>query len=108
MIARRSVASSPTDAVALTGIAYAGRRGIAKVEISLDGGATWVECKLVSPQAPNVWSLWRYEWNKPGPARYTLEVRATDGRGEIQTAQRQDAFPDGASGYDRKSVQVDA
>ncbi len=96
------------ERVALSGIAYAGRRGIAKVEISLDGGATWVECKLLNPQTPNVWSLWRYEWNKPSPARYTLEVRAIDGHGDLQTAHRQDAFPDGASGYDRKSVQVDA
>ncbi len=94
------------EQVALSGIAYAGKRGITKVEISLDGGASWVECKLLSPQAPNVWSLWRYEWNKPSPARYSLEVRATDGRGELQIAQRQDSFPDGASGYDRESVVV--
>ena len=95
------------EQIALSGVAYAGKRGIAKVEISLDGGASWVECKLVSPQTPNVWSLWRYEWNKPGPARYTLEVRAVDGRGKMQIAQRQDAFPDGASGYDRESVIID-
>jgi DMSO/TMAO reductase YedYZ molybdopterin-dependent catalytic subunit len=95
------------ERIALSGIAYAGERGIAKVEISLDGGATWVECKLVSPQTPSVWSLWRYEWTKPGPAQYALEVRATDGRGELQTAQRHSAFPDGASGYDRESVVVD-
>ena len=90
----------------LTGIAFAGERGIAKVEVSLDGGASWVKCELVTPQTPSVWSLWRYEWNAPSPARHTLEVRATDGRGVMQTAQRQGPSPDGASGYDEESVRV--
>lgn len=101
---RRGVAAG-TD-VELTGIAFAGKRGITKVEVSLDGGASWVKCELVTPQAPGVWSLWRYEWRTPSPARYTLEVRATDGGGLTQTAHRQGASPDGASGYDREPVRV--
>jgi DMSO/TMAO reductase YedYZ molybdopterin-dependent catalytic subunit len=92
----------------LTGIAFAGERGIAKVEVSLDGGTSWVDCELVTPQAPGVWSLWRYVWNAPSPARYELEVRATDGRSTMQTARRQDPSPDGASGFDREAVRVES
>jgi DMSO/TMAO reductase YedYZ molybdopterin-dependent catalytic subunit len=103
----------PRDTVAagkrapITGIAFAGRRGIRTVEVSLDGGARWVPCELVTPTRPGVWSLWRYEWNEPTEGHTTLEVRATDGNGRIQTAQREDPSPDGASGYDRESVRVE-
>lgn len=90
----------------ITGIAFAGQRGISRVEISLDGGSNWVACELLTPRRPGVWSLWRYQWDRPTTGRYTLEVRAIDGTGRIQTAQRQDAWPNGASGYDREAAQV--
>lgn len=90
----------------LTGIAFAGARGIRKVEVSLDDGQEWVACKLVTPRRANAWSQWRYDWRKPVPGTYALRVRATDGKGELQTAHRQSAFPDGASGYDRLQVAV--
>ena len=49
-------AAQPAD---LTGIAFAGERGISRVEVSLDGGGSWLECELVTPQHAGVWSLWR-------------------------------------------------
>ncbi len=83
----------------LSGVAYAGARGIQKVEVSLDGGASWQACELATGPAPNAWSLWRYTWQNPKPGRYKVLVRATDGRGELQTAIEQGSYPDGASGY---------
>lgn len=90
----------------LTGVAFAGRRGIARVELSLDDGGTWVPCELVTGKKSGVWSLWRYVWRKPVAGRYTFRVRAIDGRGAIQDAHRHNAYPDGATGYDQLEVGV--
>lgn len=92
----------------LSGIAFAGRRGIAKVEISFDDGKTWATCRLATPEMPDVWSLWRYTWPAPTAGDHTLMVRATDGSGKLQTAVPQDAAPDGASGYHEIDVDVTA
>ena len=84
--------------VAVTGIAFAGRRGIMKVEVSLDDGRTWLPCELVTGEKLHVWSLWRYERGKPTGGHHTLQVLATDGTGQLQTARLTDTFPNGASG----------
>lgn len=84
--------------VAVTGIAFAGRRGIMKVEVSLDDGRTWLLCELVTGEKLHVWSLWRYVWGKPTAGHHTLQVRATDGTGQLQTARLTDTFSNGASG----------
>jgi DMSO/TMAO reductase YedYZ molybdopterin-dependent catalytic subunit len=99
--------SLPAGAPAeLAGIAFAGERGIARVEVSLDDGRTWAACELVTPERPGAWSLWRYEWPKPTAGSDAIKVRATDGRGRVQTAIEHGPFPDGASGYDAESVRV--
>jgi DMSO/TMAO reductase YedYZ molybdopterin-dependent catalytic subunit len=90
--------------VELTGIAYAGARGVRGVEVSLDGGTRWVRCELITGERPHVWSSWRYVWPNPSPGRHTLVVRAIDGTGEIQTARRKGRFPSGAAGHHRMQV----
>jgi DMSO/TMAO reductase YedYZ molybdopterin-dependent catalytic subunit len=90
--------------VELTGMAYAGARGIRGVEVSLDDGIHWVACELVTGERTHVWSLWRYVWPNPSPGRHALVVRAIDGTGEIQTARRKGRFPSGATGYHRMQV----
>jgi DMSO/TMAO reductase YedYZ molybdopterin-dependent catalytic subunit len=97
------LAGAPGD---LTGIAFAGERGIARVEVSLDDGTSWTVCELITPDRPGAWSLWRYEWLKPTAGSDSIKVRATDGQGRLQTASEHDPFPDGASGYDAESVRV--
>ena len=96
-------AGQPAD---LTGIAFAGARGVSKVEVSLDGGKSWLDCELVTPGHAGVWSLWRYHWARPATGSHTIQVRATNGRGRLQTGVRQDSYPDGASGYDTRSLRV--
>lgn len=99
----RLAAGRPAE---LTGMAFAGARGVRGVEVSLDGGAHWERCELVTGERPHVWSLWRYTWLHPSAGRRTLLVRATDGTGAVQTAVRRGRFPSGASGYDRMDVSV--
>ena len=89
----------------LAGIAFAGDRGISKVEVSVDGGKTWQTATLKDPLGPYTWRLWRLEWDaKPG--EYTVVVRATDGTGKVQTSTETDTLPNGATGWDTKSVRV--
>src|SRR5207244_1859065 len=65
--------------VAVSGVAYAGTRGIGKVEVSTDGGATWTEAQRTAPLSQLTWVLWNLDWQPPKEGSYQLVVRATDG-----------------------------
>jgi DMSO/TMAO reductase YedYZ molybdopterin-dependent catalytic subunit len=89
----------PLAPVTLAGIAFAGERGIARVEVSADGRKTWLRMKVKPALSPYAWSLWSGRWQPPGPGSYTLEVRAWDKEGNLQEAAWRSPLPDGASGY---------
>ena len=90
--------------VAVAGVAWAPDRGINAVEVRVDGGG-WSQAKLSTPISKATWVQWLYDWDAPSGA-HTLEVRATDGTGEIQTDQRSNPAPDGARGHHAVSVNV--
>jgi len=101
----RDVVSAGT--VEVGGVAFAGDRGISKVEVSTDGGDTWAEATIVENPSPAglSWVTWRHEWiGRPGS--HDLAVRATDGTGELQTNEHASELPDGASGWHRITVGV--
>ncbi|MCL5962183.1 MAG: molybdopterin-dependent oxidoreductase [Chloroflexi bacterium] len=83
--------------VPVGGIAYAGAKGISRVEVQMDDGP-WVEAKLrLPPLSPLTWVQWRYDFPyKSGT--HTFRVRAYDGKGKLQTLEPHDTFPDGATG----------
>lgn len=83
----------------LAGIAYAGDRGIEKVEVSTDGGRFWQPASLEKALSPYTWVRWARQWTPAVPGRYTLVVRATDGQGHLQTSRRTESLPNGASGW---------
>jgi DMSO/TMAO reductase YedYZ molybdopterin-dependent catalytic subunit len=84
--------------VPIGGIAWAGDRGIRKVEVQVDGG-DWVEATLRTPPlSPLTWVQWRYDWPL-ARGSHTFRVRATDGSGTLQIEQPADTYPDGATGY---------
>lgn len=84
--------------VPIGGIAWAGDRGIKKVEVQVDNGP-WTEATLRTPPlGPLTWVQWRYDWPLVRGA-HTFRVRATDGTGALQTDKLQDTYPDGATGY---------
>jgi len=65
------------------GVAWAGERKIARVEVRVGGGA-WQAASLAAAPAALIWTPWSYEWQVPSSGRYALEVRATDEDGRTQ------------------------
>jgi len=91
--------------VSITGVAFAGTRGISKVEVSTDGGKSWSSAPFRAPLSPLTWVLWTADWTPPTEGAYRLLVRATDGAGALQDQQTAASYPSGASGY--HAIQVD-
>jgi DMSO/TMAO reductase YedYZ molybdopterin-dependent catalytic subunit len=90
----------------IAGIAWAGDRGISKVEVSTDGGKKWTEAMVREPISDMSWSQWAYRWTPQTKGRQAVQCRATDGTGKVQTAREAPPHPDGASGYDETPVEV--
>jgi DMSO/TMAO reductase YedYZ molybdopterin-dependent catalytic subunit len=88
------------EAVPLGGVAFAGDRGISKVEISGDDGQTWTPASEISqPLSPYTWVIWKTNYSPGRVGQIVLSVRATDGDGIVQTSEEQDTLPDGATGH---------
>jgi len=97
--------SGNNNAPLVAGYAFAGDRGVTKVELSFDGGKSWQEAELKNPISNITWALWAYEWH-PQKGDYTIWARATDGTGQTQTPNVTQTFPNGATGYPEVSVTV--
>ena len=93
-------------ATTIGGVAYAGARGISKVELSTDGGRTWREADLGRRFSNITWRRWALEWSPPAPGFHRLVVRAYDDGGALQTANGQDPLPSGATGLHTFQVEV--
>ena len=82
--------------VPIGGIAYAGARGVSKVEVRVNSGP-WQEAELRAPLSETTWAIWRFEWPFT-PGEHTFEVRCAEGDGTPQIEVSQPARPDGSSG----------
>jgi len=90
--------------VAVAGVAWAPHRGISRVEVNVDGGP-WHAAKLAAAIGTDTWRQWMWAWDAPS-GLHTLQVRATDGTGAVQTSARAGVFPSGATGWDSVVVTV--
>ncbi len=100
----RAGASLPAGPVTIAGVAWAPDRGISKVEVSIDGGP-WQACTLSAAISRATWVQWELAWT-PTQGHHRIEVRATDGTGEVQTADVTPPAPDGARGHHTIEVDV--
>jgi DMSO/TMAO reductase YedYZ molybdopterin-dependent catalytic subunit len=91
--------------IEIAGTAYAVHRGISAVEVRVDGG-DWVRAELGGVPSPDTWRKWAVQWDVDA-GEHTIEARATDGFGEVQTDEVADVAPDGASGYAVVSFRVE-
>jgi len=81
--------------VYVTGVAFSGGTAIKRVEVSSDGGKTWVDAPFIGPD------LGRFAWRqfamplRMAAGNYVLTSRATDSTGRVQPEQRSE----NAGGY---------
>jgi DMSO/TMAO reductase YedYZ molybdopterin-dependent catalytic subunit len=90
--------------VTIAGVAWAQRRGIRSVELSIDGGA-FTPAELRPVPSVDTWVQWRYAW-KATTGPHSLTVRTTDRTGALQAKVRATPFPSGATGWQTISVTV--
>ena len=96
----------PAGPVVAAGVAAAGNRGIFRVEISLDEGATWADATLEPSINPDfTWVRWVFPFEATGPAANIL-MRATDGEGNVAPKEANPPLPNGATGWPQRSVRV--
>jgi DMSO/TMAO reductase YedYZ molybdopterin-dependent catalytic subunit len=88
----------------IDGIAWAPDRGIIAVELSIDGGP-WTKTEISRPISKATWVQWMLQWDAKVGA-HTIEVRATDGTGQVQTSDQTPPAPDGARGHQKITVNV--
>ena len=68
----------------LEGRAWSGWGPIERVEVSLDGGATWDDAELGEQVGERAWRGWSYAWGSPTPGSHVICSRATDAAGNAQ------------------------
>ncbi len=68
---------------AVSGLAWSGRGRIARVEVSVDGGARWAEAEILSRVEPKAPVRFQYMWEWAGREAILLS-RATDEAGYVQ------------------------
>jgi sulfane dehydrogenase subunit SoxC len=67
----------------LTGLAWSGRGRIERVEVTTDGGRTWVKAELQEPRLPIALTRFRLAWRFEGQDT-TIASRAIDETGYVQ------------------------
>ena len=67
----------------ITGLAWSGRGRITRVEVTTDGGSTWVPAQLQEPVLPKCATRFRHIWNWDG-GEALLMSRAIDETGYVQ------------------------
>jgi DMSO/TMAO reductase YedYZ molybdopterin-dependent catalytic subunit len=100
----RHGAGAQAGRVPVAGVAWAPDRGISAVEVRVDDGP-WQTATLSAAISKATWVQWLYSWDAT-PGSHLLEVRATDGTGEVQTDKKSNPAPDGARGHHTVLVNV--
>lgn len=103
--APRGLDRIPAGPFVIGGVAWAQTIGIDGVELSIDEGP-WVSAELADEVNDITWRQWSYGWDAT-PGRHSVTVRAKDRNGSIQTADRSEPLPNGASGHHTVVVLVD-
>ncbi|MCK0174906.1 MULTISPECIES: molybdopterin-dependent oxidoreductase [Mycobacteriaceae] len=96
--------------VTFGGVAWAqDSGGVRKVEVRIDppgGEGEWRQAVLGESYSDDTWRLWSIDWEAGAPGLYSITVRATDDTGTVQTPERADPVPDGATGWHRITFAV--
>ena len=93
--------------VPIGGIAYAGVRGISKVEIQVYNRDEWYEAELRQPLSDASWVIWRVDWPFE-EGNHDFEVRCVEADGARQVEEFNPPRPSGATGLHHKSEVIEA
>jgi sulfane dehydrogenase subunit SoxC len=85
----------------LEGRAWSGWGPVERVEVSVDGGATWADAQLGEPLGERAWRGWSHAWDASAPGSYVISSRATDAAGNTQPV----APPWNLKGYANNEVE---
>ena len=96
---------SENGLVVLGGYAFAGIRGISRVELNVDD-AGWRPVHLKEPGSEISWRPWRYAWHAT-PGEHVVTVRAIDGDCVVQSPESLPPHPSGASGWHTLRLRVE-
>ena len=100
----RSIITAPADGgrypagvrtLIVRGAAWAGDDEVARVEVTLDGGATWVEAAMMPPRNRYDWTRWQVSLPLSGDGFYEIFARATDSKGRAQPFRAANWNPNG-------------
>lgn len=69
---------------AVRGLAWSGEGAVTRVEVSVDGGATWQDAHVEESHDPWLWVRWTFPWKVTQPGAYRILARATDEKGRVQ------------------------
>lgn len=87
-------ATLPPGPTRLTGRSWSATSRIRRVDVSVDGGASWRPARLSGANGVGSWARWSLPWDAP-IGEHTLLARATDARGAVQP----DRVPFNDEGY---------
>lgn len=102
----RSGANKSGD-IAIGGVAWAVHRGVSQVQIRVDEGE-WRDAELGAVPSNDTWVQWVHHLEGVEPGSHSIEARAFDGMGEPQPSEPAAVAPNGAQGYHRISLTIDA
>jgi DMSO/TMAO reductase YedYZ molybdopterin-dependent catalytic subunit len=71
--------------VTLRGIAFSGFGRVTRVEVSDDDGKSWADARLGEDHGAYSFRTWQATWHAKLPSRYSLAVRATDEKNNVQS-----------------------
>ncbi|MGH2457966.1 MAG: molybdopterin-dependent oxidoreductase [Chloroflexota bacterium] len=98
-------ATLPAGPQRIAGIAYAGSRGVSRVEFSADGGQTWKRASfLEDPPDKDVWARWQGTFVMSASGSVNLAARCVDGNGTPQNTTYTITQPNGGTGLDSITV----
>lgn len=72
----------------LSGIAWSGQGAIKGVQLSSDGGESWLDAELDETDGPYAWARWQVELNLEDKGEHILLLRASDASGNQQPLQQ--------------------
>jgi len=93
--AHGAVLAAGTRSVTVRGAAWAGDDEVARVDCSIDGGATWTPARMTPPRNRYDWVRWSAEITLPGDGYYEIFARATDAQGRAQPFRAANWNPNG-------------